>query len=77
VDTTASTDDAEQRVLEVKTVDGMELTQVVTKTKASIPEGVNQPVSRDAKATRTTTSYPDREMTAVSTKHNRTPAAND
>lgn len=77
VDTTASTDDAEQRVLEVKTVDGMELTQVVTKTKASIPEGVDQPVSRDAKATRTTTSYPDREMTAVSTKHNRTPAAND
>jgi hypothetical protein len=65
VDTTASTDDAEQRVLEVKTVDGMELTQVVTKTRASTPEGVDQPVSGDAKTS--TTSYPDRNMTAVST----------
>ena len=79
VDTTASTDDAEQRVREVKTVDGMELTQVVTKTKASIPGGVDQSVSSDANTTTTTTrrSYPDREMTAVGSKHNRTPAAND
>ena len=58
--TSSSTGVAEQRVLEVKTVDGMELTQVVTKP-------VQQPgVSGEAKLP--ATSYPDRDMTAVSAR---------
>lgn len=55
---------AEQRVLEVKTVDGMELTQVVTKAIQPTSEDVNEPPSGGMNLS--STAYPDRDMTGVS-----------